>query len=73
MKDAPSSEKPERKRPDPGRDLSQRRQPQNGRHDHFTNAGACRLVRCLPMHSEYKESPSATSRGFQGSEKKHPI
>src|SRR5262249_31125368 len=27
-----------------GRDLSQRRQPQNGRHDHFTNAGACRLV-----------------------------
>jgi hypothetical protein len=25
-----------------GWDLPQRRQPQNGRHDHFTNAGACR-------------------------------
>jgi hypothetical protein len=39
------------KRPGPavaatGRDLSQRRQPENGRHDHFTNAAACRLVRC---------------------------
>src|SRR5215813_6749009 len=35
-----------------GRDLPQRRQPQNGRHDHFTNTAACCLVRCtsIPLH-----------------------
>ena len=36
-----------------GRDLSQRRQPQNGRHDHFTNAGACRPVRCPPIDTMF--------------------
>src|SRR5262249_59185442 len=41
-----------------GRDLSQRRQPQNGRHDHFTNAGACRPVRCPRKDKESKRARS---------------
>jgi len=46
-----------------GRDLSQRRQPQNGRHDHLTNAAAWPPVRCSPIHRA-KESPKR-ARGFQ--------
>ena len=48
-----------------GRDLSQRRQPQNGRHDHFTNAGACRPVRCPADRQRVKESPGLSNRGFK--------
>src|SRR6516165_4379485 len=44
-----------------GRDLSQRRQPQNGRHDHFTNAGACRLVRCTQFRYMSGAEPNGWS------------
>src|SRR5262245_38623662 len=46
------------KRSDPpqARD-GQRRQPQNCRHDHFTNAGALSLVRRPPTHRETKKAP----------------
>ena len=49
-----------------GRDLSQRRQPQNGRHDRFTNAGACRRFGARRL-TENKESPGhrAEALGFQ--------
>jgi len=47
-----------------GRDLSQRRQPQNGRRDRFTNAGACRRFGARRL-TENKESPRAQGRGFR--------
>src|SRR5262249_545621 len=50
-------------RPDPpldttGRDLSQRRQPQNGRHDQFYQRRGLPPVRCPPIHTQTKKAPA---------------